>query len=130
MSILISITQHLNKKKKKKSDKFTNGTTSAGTTSAGTTTTTAIDTKKEKDIKLLTDIINMIFFVGAMVLFFKCKNLKGKFNFLEFCAALCYSPIYVIYRLIFVKVNEENCLPEEARKIREFKRLQELIKEK
>ena len=53
-------------------------------------------------------VIDSICCIVAMVMFFKCKNLKGDFDFLEFLAALCYSTFYVIYRII-VPPNEENC---------------------
>lgn len=53
-------------------------------------------------------VIEVIILIGSLVLFFQCGNLKDKFNFLEFLAALCYPMFYLIYRL-FVPVNNENC---------------------
>lgn len=115
MSILFSVAQYL---KKNNTEKFNDGTISER------------NRRRYKNWILLINLINTILFVYAMVLFFKCKELKGEFNFLEFCAAFCYSPIYVIYRLFFVKVNEKNCLSQDVRKAREIKRMQEIIKRK
>ena len=56
----------------------------------------------------LVAIINIGIIIFALVLFFKCKNLKGNFNLLEFLAALCYPIFYLIYRLV-VPPNEQNC---------------------
>lgn len=72
---------------------------------------------KKYNYQIIIMVIEVIILIGSLVLFFQCGNLKDKFNFLEFLAALCYPMFYLIYRL-FVPVNNENC-KSDAQKIAE-----------
>lgn len=91
-------------KKKKKKDNFSNDNSD-------------VSTNKNNNTIFLIQLIQFCIFVYALVLFFKCKKIKDRFDFLEFLGAFCYPLFYVIYRLI-VPVNEENC-KSNARKIAE-----------
>jgi hypothetical protein len=91
-----------NKRGIKKTDKFSNDNS---------------DVSKNNNTQFLIYLIQLCIFIYALVLFFKCKKFKDRFDFLEFLGAFCYPLFYVIYRLI-VPVNEENC-KSNARKIAE-----------
>tara|TARA_Y100000590_G_scaffold427501_1_gene537735 strand:- start:1886 stop:2209 length:324 start_codon:yes stop_codon:yes gene_type:complete len=81
----------LNKKMNEEKDEFTNNNSNNSNTGI-----------------VLSQLVYLGIFVYALVLFFKCKGLRGEFKFLEFLGALCYPVFYVIYRLV-VPVNEDNC---------------------
>jgi hypothetical protein len=95
--MFLSIVTNLVKKQKNKKtkDKFTNHES------------TLYSYYNSTDIFIM--FINIICFIGAMILFEKCYKKKENFDGLEFLAALCYPLFYVIYR--FIVKPEEHCIP-------------------
>ena len=117
--------------KKKKKEKFSEyGEYVELKSGDGAKEPTENNKKKEERYEIISYIVNLLLFIGAMVLFFQCVKLKDpensikweNFKVLEFLAAFFCAPCYIIYRLVFNP--KEHCIGEEEKLARMLKNIQ------
>lgn len=99
----------MRKKNKKSKEKLMNDMIFKGMDESSKVLVDDVNKNKEYYTTSLINIVQIIIFIGSLVLFYNCYKLKQRFDLVEFLGALCYPLLYIGYRVFITPVSEESC---------------------
>lgn len=99
----------MKKKNRKSKEKLMNDMIFKGMDESSKELVDDVNKNKEFYTTSLINIVQIIIFIGSLVLFYKCYKLKQRFDIVEFLGSLCYPLLYIGYRVFITPVSTESC---------------------